>query len=139
MIVLKNNHNVISMLMEIRRNPVTRQASSVPPVFHANCLEEVCGACTMVINGRVRQACTALATNLPSPTTLEPMSKFPLIRDLWVDRAKMFESLKRAESWIPIDGSYDLGAGPRISSETQQFDILLAMHDLRLLLEHARR
>jgi succinate dehydrogenase / fumarate reductase iron-sulfur subunit len=74
----------------------------------------------------VRQGCTALAVNLPSPTTIEPMSKFPLIRDLWVDRAKMFESLKRAESWIPIDGSYNLGAGPRISSETQQFAYLFS-------------
>src|SRR5580698_3531741 len=68
------------MLMEIRRNPITRQGKRVSaPVFHANCLEEVCGACTMVINGRVRQACTALAVNLPSTTTLEPMSKFPRI------------------------------------------------------------
>jgi succinate dehydrogenase / fumarate reductase iron-sulfur subunit len=126
-IPFKIDHNVISMLMEIRRNPVTRQGKRVSaPVFHANCLEEVCGACTMVINGRVRQACTALATNLPSPTTLEPMTKFPVIRDLWVDRSSMFESLKRAHSWIPIDGSYDLGAGPRISPDVQQFGYLFS-------------
>ena len=46
------NHNIISMLMEIRRNPVTRQGKRVAPVvFDANCLEEVCGSCTMVITG----------------------------------------------------------------------------------------
>ena len=28
--------------------------------WDCSCLEEVCGACTMVINGRVRQACSAL-------------------------------------------------------------------------------
>ena len=88
------NHNVISMLMEIRRNPVTRQGKRVAPVvFHANCLEEVCGSCTMVINGRVRQACTQLAEGLNRPATIEPMSKFPVIRDLWVDRSKMFDAL----------------------------------------------
>jgi len=121
------HHNVISMLMEIRRNPITRQGKRVSaPVFQANCLEEVCGACTMVVNGRVRQACTALAEHLPNPCNIEPMSKFPLIRDLWVDRSKMFENLKRAHIWVPIDGSYDLGAGPRISSETQQFAYLFS-------------
>src|SRR5271163_1926023 len=68
------HHNVISMLMEIRRNPVNRQGKRVAPVvFQANCLEEVCGACTMVINGRVRQGCSALAGELPNPTLLQPM------------------------------------------------------------------
>ncbi|HEY6395507.1 MAG TPA: 2Fe-2S iron-sulfur cluster-binding protein, partial [Candidatus Binataceae bacterium] len=45
----KPEHNVISMLMEIRRNPVNRQGKPTSPVaFDANCLEEVCGSCTMV-------------------------------------------------------------------------------------------
>ena len=54
--------NVISALMEIQKNPVTasgqrgRRRSS----GSASCLEEVCGSCTMVINGRVRQSCSAL-------------------------------------------------------------------------------
>src|SRR5258707_14187158 len=51
------NHNVISMLMEIRRNPVTRQGKRVAPVvFDANCLEEVCGSWTTRVKGRGRQA-----------------------------------------------------------------------------------
>jgi len=123
----KAQHNVISMLMEIRRNPVNRNGKATTPVtWESNCLEEVCGACTMVINGRVRQACTALAANLSQPITLEPMSKFPLIRDLWVDRSSMFESLKKAHTWIAIDGTYDLGPGPRIRSEVQEFAYLFS-------------
>ncbi len=126
-IPFKRDHNVVSMLMEIRRNPITRQGKRVSPVvFHANCLEEVCGACTMVINGRVRQACSAIADSLPNPTTVEPMTKFPVIRDLWVDRSKMFDNLKKVHSWIPIDGSYDLGPGPRLDSDTQQFAYLFS-------------
>jgi len=121
----KPHHNVISMLMEIRRNPMTRNGKrTAAPVFDANCLEEVCGSCTMVINGRVRQACSALAEGLPNPTTIEPMQKFPVVRDLMVDRSRMFEALKKVHSWIPIDGTYDLGPGPRISSEVQQFAYL---------------
>jgi succinate dehydrogenase / fumarate reductase iron-sulfur subunit len=49
------------------------------------------------------------------------MSKFPLIRDLWVDRSIMFDYLKRAKSWVPFDGKYNLGLEPRISAKVQQF------------------
>jgi succinate dehydrogenase / fumarate reductase iron-sulfur subunit len=121
------NHNIISMLMEIRRNPVTRQGKRVAPVvFDANCLEEVCGSCTMVINGRVRQGCSQLADDLNGPVTVEPMSKFPVIRDLWVDRSKMFDALKKAHAWVPIDGTYDLGPGPRIAPSVQEFAYLFS-------------
>ena len=121
------NHNIISMLMEIRRNLVTRQGKRVAPVvFDANCLEEVCGSCTMVINGRVRQGCSQLAEGLGGPVTIEPMSKFPVIRDLWVDRSKMFDALKKAHAWVPIDGTYDLGPGPRIAPSVQEFAYLFS-------------
>ena len=114
-------HNVLSALMEVRRNPVTISGEHVPaPVWDASCLEEVCGACTMVVNGKVRQACTALCDQLAQPITLEPMSKFPVVRDLIVNRSRMFESLKRVRAWIPIDGTYDLGPGPRMSEKVQQ-------------------
>jgi len=123
----KPQHNVISVLMEIRRNPVTRDGKATTPVvWEASCLEEVCGACTMVINGQVRQACTALIDQLEQPITLEPMTKFPTVRDLAVDRSRMFEALKRVRAWIPIDGTYDLGPGPRLSPETQEFGYLLS-------------
>ena len=73
-----------------------------------NCLEEVCGACSMVINGRARQSCSAIVDQLEQPIRLEPMSTFPVIRDLQVDRSRMFDNLKRMKAWIPIDGTYDL-------------------------------
>ena len=80
----------------------------------------------MVINGRVRQACSALVENLIEESghdtiTLEPMGKFPVVRDLAVDRNRLFEDLKRVKAWIPIDGTHDLGPGPRQSSENQEW------------------
>jgi succinate dehydrogenase / fumarate reductase iron-sulfur subunit len=48
------------------------------------------------------------------------MKKFPLIRDLVVDRSRMFESLKRVKAWIEIDGTHALGSGPRQSQEDQE-------------------
>lgn len=112
------NLNIISCLMDIRKNPVTRDGKqTTPPVWEMNCLEQVCGICTMVINGRARQSCSALVDQLEQPITLEPMSKFPNVRDLIVDRSEMFNHLKRVKAWVEIDGSYDLGVGPRMSQE----------------------
>ena len=115
----KPRMNVISALMDIRRNPVTVDGKKTTPIFwDCNCLEEVCGACSMSINGKVRQACSALIDQLVQPIVLEPMIKFPLVRDLMVDRRRMFEALKRVRAWIPLDGTYNLGSGPRVDPET---------------------
>src|SRR5690349_23620893 len=107
--------------MEVRIDPVTTDGRHVPaPAWEASCLEEVCGSCAMRVNGEPRMACTALVDQLSQPITLEPMSKFPVVRDLIVDRSRMFDALKRVYAWIPIDGTYDLGPGPRMSPTLQQ-------------------
>ncbi|CAM3427911.1 succinate dehydrogenase iron-sulfur subunit [Marinicrinis lubricantis] len=116
------NMNVISALMEIQRNPVNTKGEHTTPVcWESNCLEEVCGACSMVINGKPRQACTALVDKLEQPIRIEPMKTFPVIRDVVIDRGRMFESLKRVKAWIPIDGTYDLGPGPRMAESKRQW------------------
>ena len=123
----RKNANVISVLMQIQRNPVTGDGrKTTPPAWDAACLEEVCGSCTMNINGKVRQACSALIDHLEEPITLQPMKKFPLVRDLTVDRQRMFEALKRVKAWIPIDGTYDLGPGPRQAPEAQELNYVLS-------------
>jgi succinate dehydrogenase / fumarate reductase iron-sulfur subunit len=116
--------NVIMALMEIQRNPVNAQGQKTTPViWEASCLEQVCGSCSMVINGKPMQACSSLVQKLApngETITVEPMSTFPIVRDLVVDRTRMFEALKRVHAWIDIDGTYDLGPGPRQSPETQE-------------------
>lgn len=119
--------NVIAALQAIRRNPVTRDGKRVDPVvWDSNCLEEVCGACTMIVNGRVRQACSALVEHLERPVELRPMTKFPVLRDLVVDRESMFENLKKVRAWVPIDGTYDVGPGPRMSDAEAQDGYVLS-------------
>lgn len=119
-ILYKPNMNVVSSLMEIRKNPVNASGQKVNPVvYECNCYEEVCGACTMIINGTPRQACSALIDEIiekhgiERPITLQPLTKFPVIRDLLVDRQIMFDYLKQVKAWIPVDGSFGLGRGPR--------------------------
>lgn len=117
--------NVTSVLQYIAAHPQTASGRHVAPIaYDSNCLEEVCGACTMLINGHVRQACTALVDRLltqhPQQIELRPMSKFPVIRDLTVDRRRLFRALEKLQGWIPVDGYYDAGPGPRQSQEEQQ-------------------
>lgn len=123
---LKPFSNVISALMEIQKNPKNKKGEMVTPVvWEMGCLEEVCGSCSMLINGKPRQACTALIEPILAATnsntiTLAPFTKFPLVRDLIVDRSIMFENLKKIRGWIEVDGSYERGPGPKISQEKQE-------------------
>ena len=92
-------------------NPVTRDGKTTTPItYDSNCLEEVCGSCAMLVNGKARMACSDLLDNLEQPSRLEPFSKFPVVRDLATDRSVIFENLKAVKAWVPVDGSYDLGA-----------------------------
>lgn len=117
--------NVISVLQKVAAQAKTSDGKKVAPVaWDCGCLEEVCGSCTMVINGRVRQSCSALVDRLleddANEIELRPMTKFPVVRDLAVDRSRLFRSLERVKAWVPVDGYYDMGAGPRISREEQE-------------------
>lgn len=114
--------NVISGLMEIQKRPITADGRRVAPVvWESACLEEVCGSCSMLINGKPRQACTALIEELApgdEPIVLAPLTKFPLVRDLIVDRSSMFENLKRIHGWIEEEAGE--GFGPTVSQEKQE-------------------
>lgn len=121
----EENMNVISVLQKIAAQSATVEGQKVSPVaWDCGCLEEVCGSCTMVINGRVRQSCSALVDNLlkedGAEIELRPMTKFPVVRDLVVDRARMFHGLQRVKAWVPVDGYFDMGAGPRQSRSDQE-------------------
>ena len=121
----EHDMNVISVLQKIAAMGETADGQKVSPVaWDCNCLEEVCGACTMLVNGRTRQSCSALVDRLleekPDCIELEPMTKFPVLRDLLVDRARLFRALSKTKSWIPVDGYYDMGPGPKQSQDKQE-------------------
>jgi succinate dehydrogenase / fumarate reductase iron-sulfur subunit len=120
------NMNITSLLGEIACNPVTAAGETTSSIaYDSNCLEEICGSCAMLINGKARMACSALvdklqAENPGQPITLAPLSKFPVVRDLSVDRSVLFKNLKAVKAWVPIDGTYNLGAAPRQFPQIQE-------------------
>ncbi len=124
-VVREPGMNMTSVLQRIAANPVSvDQVKTTPVAYDACCLEEVCGACSMVINGQVCQACSSLVDSLleasPAPIELRPMSKFPVIRDLLVDRSEMFEGLKTVQAWVHVDGYHHVGPGPKIPPRQQE-------------------
>jgi succinate dehydrogenase / fumarate reductase iron-sulfur subunit len=117
--------NVISVLQKIAAKATNADGKKVAPVaWDCGCLEEVCGSCTMVINGRVRQSCSALVDQLlndnPDEIVLEPMTKFPVIRDLMIDRQRLFRALQRVKAWVPVDSYYNMGPGERQPRDDQE-------------------
>ena len=120
------NMNITSVLGEIAAGPITADGRETTAIaYDANCLEEICGSCAMLINGKARMACSALVDKLRSdnpdqPITLAPLSKFPVVRDLAVDRSVLFQNLKAVKAWVPIDGTYDLGPAPRQFPQIQE-------------------
>ena len=69
--------------------------------WECSCLQKKCGACAMRINGIPRLACDTKIAELKSKTvTLEPLKKFPVVRDLIVDRSIMMKNLRDIGNWL---------------------------------------
>lgn len=63
--------------------------------WECSCMQKVCGACAMIINGKPALACASfIDTDKEKTLELRPLSKFPLIKDLKVDRSIIDESLR---------------------------------------------
>lgn len=95
---------VTDALAAIAERPLTRAGAWVTPVaWDADCSDIDCGACLMLVNGHARAACQTLVANLTHrdrPLVLEPLSKFPLVRDLVVDRSRSSEQLRQLAVWL---------------------------------------
>lgn len=116
--------SVVDALRYIQAEPVTVDGNRVAPVsWDCSCLEETCGACTMLIQGVAQQACGVLLDDIAPKgklVVIEPLSKFPVVRDLVVDRTRMVADLVRLKAWIEIDGVFDTGEGLRENADHQR-------------------
>lgn len=103
----EENISVAGILNELNsRTPLKdlngKEAETIS--WECGCMVRKCGACAMRINGVPRLACaTFLNTLKRNIVTLEPLSKFPLIKDLTVDRSFIFDKLKEINLWLESD------------------------------------
>lgn len=66
--------------------------------FRFGCRFSKCGLCAVEVNGRPRMACF---TEVRDGMRIGPLGRMPVIRDLVVDRAGFFDSLRALEMYIP--------------------------------------
>ena len=73
--------------------------------FEHSCLQKKCGACAIVIGGTPRLACGARLSEFEKSGSLEirPLRKFPVVRDLIVDRSVMFDDLREIRLWAETE------------------------------------
>ena len=69
--------------------------------YRWSCRMGVCGSCGMMVNGEPKLTCaTFLAEYAPGPVRVEPLSNFPIIRDLIVDIGDFMGKLATVKPWI---------------------------------------
>lgn len=69
--------------------------------WECSCLQGVCGACAMVINGVPALACETFLKDLKgNELTIRPLKKFPTVHDLITDRSSIQENLKKSNVFI---------------------------------------
>lgn len=97
------SENILHMLQTVSDDPAykDRDGNLLGEIgFECSCLQKRCGACAMRINGEAKLACGArLSYYKKGRIRLEPLKKFPVVRDLIVDRSVMQDSLKKVEAF----------------------------------------
>lgn len=100
--------NIATLLREINAEEVL-DIDGIPVgeiAWECSCLQKKCGACAMRINGMPRLACDTKIGDLKSKTvTLEPLKKFPVVRDLIVDRSVLRENLIALHNWLESEAT----------------------------------
>ncbi len=100
--------NIATLLREINAEEVL-DIDGIPVgeiAWECSCLQKKCGACAMRINGVPRLACDTKIGDLKSKTvTLEPLKKFPVVRDLIVDRSVLRENLIALHNWLESEAT----------------------------------
>jgi len=69
--------------------------------YRWSCRMGVCGSCGMMINGTARLSCAAFLREFhPKPIRIEPLSYFPVERDLVVAMDGFMEKLESVKPWL---------------------------------------
>ena len=90
-VALEERMSVLDALFRVQRE----MDSSV--AFRCSCRVGMCGTCAVLVNGVPRLACSTRVTTLETDVvTIEPLPRYPVIKDVAVSLAPFFEQWKRA-------------------------------------------
>lgn len=101
----KDNLTVASLLREINANSdlTDIEGNKISNIsWECSCLQKKCGACAMVINGKPGLACDAFLRDYvkKGKISLAPLGKFPIVKDLIVDRSIIYNNLRDIKAYL---------------------------------------
>jgi fumarate reductase iron-sulfur subunit len=80
--------------------------------FRWSCRMGICGSCGMTVNGEPKLTCaTFLADYGGGPVRVEPLTNFPVVRDLVVEVTDFMEKLASVKPWIVRNEEKPLSEG----------------------------
>jgi fumarate reductase iron-sulfur subunit len=69
--------------------------------FRWSCRMGICGSCGMMVNGEPKLTCAAfLRDYAPGPVRVEPLSHFPVLRDLIINLDDFMAKLREVKAWL---------------------------------------
>lgn len=88
--------------------------------YRWSCRMGICGSCGMMVNGEPKLGCaTFLAEYAPGPVHIEPLSNFPIIRDLVVDIDDVMRKLAEVTPWIVREDDQPHQEGEYLQTPTE--------------------
>ena len=76
--------------------------------WECSCMQTVCGGCAIVINGVPALACGTFIDEIKgNELVLEPLSKFPVVADLIVDRSIIYDNLNQVQAYLENKAVYN--------------------------------
>jgi fumarate reductase iron-sulfur subunit len=95
-----------------------------PSLSHRwSCRMGVCGSCGMLVNGRPILTCAAFVRDYTEQIRVEPLSNFPVVRDLVVELDSFMHKLKSVKPWIirRLERAIDEGEVRQSPAQLEEF------------------
>jgi fumarate reductase iron-sulfur subunit len=99
--------------------------------FRWSCRMGICGSCGMMVNGQPKLTCaTFLSDYAPGSVRVEPLTNFPVVRDLVVEISDFMSKLLEVKPWIVRQEEKPLSEGeyrqtPQQLDEYKQYSMCI--------------
>jgi fumarate reductase iron-sulfur subunit len=88
--------------------------------YRWSCRMGICGSCGMTVDGEPKLSCATFLTDYePGPVRVEPLTNFPLIRDLVVEIGDFLRKLPKVKPWIVRDEDKPISEGEYLQTPKQ--------------------
>src|SRR5216117_3754899 len=88
--------------------------------YRWSCRMGVCGSCGMMVNGEPKLTCAAfLKDYYPNSIRVEPLTNFPVIRDLVINFDDFMHKLTEVKAWLIPKEAKPLSAGEYLQTPEQ--------------------